>query len=67
MATSTTQVEIGKSYKVPRGFELPFVGRFLKATKVWPGGVDFTAAGGNLVRLGPVSVETLVRNAVAVR
>lgn len=67
MTFSSMQVEIGKSYKVPHGFELPFAGRFLTATKVWPGAVDFTAAGGNLVRLGHVRAEILVQNAVAVR
>lgn len=60
-------IQIGKSYKVPRGFELPFAGRFLKATAQHKGGFDFIAAGGNLVRLGNASAQLLEANAETVR
>lgn len=59
--------QVGHFYKVPHGQELPFAGRWLKCTKVWPGAVDFRAAGGNCVRLGRASAECLVKNATDTR
>lgn len=56
-------VKVGHSYKVPRGFELPFAGRWLTCTKVWPGAVDFDAAGGHQLRMGRASAELLAKNA----
>lgn len=60
-------IQIGKSYKVPHGFELPFAGRFLKAVAVHAGAIDFVAAGGNYISLGFGKSELLAQNAESVR
>lgn len=64
---NTTPIKVNHFYKVPRGHELPFAGRWLKVTKIWPGAVDLVAAGGNHVRLGLASAECLALNTDATR
>lgn len=60
-------LKVGHFYKVPRGQELPFAGRWLCVEKVWPGCVDFCAAGGNLVRLSRAASERLAEHADGIR
>jgi hypothetical protein len=64
---NTSIIQVGKSYKVPHGFELPFAGRFLKVVAVHAGAVDFVAAGGNYISLGHSRSAILAQNAEVVR
>lgn len=62
-STATTGLKPGCFYKVPRGQELPFAGRWLKVETVHAGAVDLRAAGGNLVRLSNASARRLLEGA----
>lgn len=64
---NNTGIKIGRFYKVPRGFELPFAGRYLKAVGHHAGAINFKAAGGNFLSLGNASAELLAKNADDVR
>lgn len=59
----TTGLKPGIFYKVPRGQDLPFAGRWLKVDAVHAGAVDLHAAGGNLVRLSNASARRLLEGA----
>lgn len=48
---NNTGIALKKFYKVPRGQELPFVGRFLKAVGHSEGVIHFRASNGKLVSL----------------
>jgi len=55
MSTATvnnTGIRIGHFYKVPRGFEMPFAGRWLKAVGHHAGCINFRPASGSLLSLG---------------
>lgn len=62
-AVNNTGITIGHFYKVPRGLELPFAGRWLKAVGHHAGAINFRAAGGNFLSLGNASAELLAKNA----
>lgn len=64
---NSASIQVGRFYKVPRGFELPFAGRWLKVTKIMPGGVDLCAAGGNRIRFPNALADLLAQNADDVR
>lgn len=64
---NNTGIIIGRFYKVPHGFELPFAGRWLKAVGHTVGAINFRAAGGNFLSLGNASAEILAVNAADVR
>lgn len=54
---------VGTSYKVPRGQELPFAGRWLICSRILPGAVEFRTTTGKLVCLGRASAECLALTA----
>lgn len=58
---------VGTSYKVPFGEELPFAGRWLTCTRILPGAVEFKTSTGKLVCLGRASAECLSLTADATR
>lgn len=60
---NNTGIIIGRFYKVPHGFELPFAGRWLKAIGHNPGVINFRAAGGNFLSMGNDSASLLAKNA----
>jgi hypothetical protein len=62
---NNTGIVLKRFYKVPRGFELPFAGRWLKAVGHHPGCINFVAAGGNRVSLGNASAALLAQHADA--
>jgi hypothetical protein len=64
---NNTGIKIGRLYKVPRGFEFPFAGRWLKAVGHHAGCVNFVAAGGNRLSLGNSKSELLAKHADDVR
>jgi hypothetical protein len=64
---NNTGIKIGRFYKVPRGFEFPFAGRWLKAIGHHAGCINFVAAGGNFLSLGNCKAELLASNAADVR
>lgn len=66
-ATNSTGLKPGYFYKVPRGQELPFAGRWLKVERCHPGAVDLRAAGGNPVRLCSASARRLFEQSESVR
>lgn len=64
---NATGIKSGHFYKVPKGFELPFAGRWLKAVGRHAGCINFRAAGGNFLSLGNASAEILATNATRTR
>lgn len=64
---NNTGIVINHFYKVPRGLELPFAGRWLKAVGHHAGAINFKAAGGNFLSLGNASATLLAQHAEAVR
>lgn len=70
MSTATvnnTGIRIGHFYKVPRGFEMPFAGRWLKAVGHHAGCINFRPASGSLLSLGNATAELLAKHADEVR
>lgn len=59
--------QVGTTYKVPHGQELPFAGRWLTCTRILPGAVEFTTSTGKLVCLGRASAACLHTTADATR
>lgn len=64
---NNTGINIKRFYKVPRGFGLPFAGRWLKAIGHRLDCVEFVAAGGTVASLDNESAELLARNADSTR
>ena len=64
---NNTGIVIKCFYKVPRGFEFPFAGRWLRAVGHNKGCIHFVAASGRFLSLGNASAELLAKNAASVR
>lgn len=58
---NNTGIIVKHFYKVPFGQELPFAGRYLKATGHLPGAIYFVTANGKTVSLPNSAAERLAK------